>query len=73
MAEDHGLQGQEVRTMMVKVGCAQAIPRTRRKIIDGIEKVNYQSPRGDINTDPNDVANVPIYLLRFRIGWGAYP
>jgi len=33
------------------------------KIIDGIEKVDYKSPRGHIKMDPNHLAYVPIYLF----------
>ncbi len=59
--------GYEVGTMMVKgLDAAGGNPEDTEKIIDGIEKVDYMSPRGHIKMDPNHVANVPIYMFQVQ-------
>jgi branched-chain amino acid transport system substrate-binding protein len=67
MAEESAVLGYEVGTMMVKgLDAAGGNPEATEKIINGIEKVNYQSPRGHIKMDPNHVANVPIYIFQVQ-------
>ncbi len=65
--------GYEVGTMMVKgLDAAGGNPEDTEKIIDGIEKVDYKSPRGHIKMDPNHVANVPIYIFQVQKKDGKY-
>ncbi len=65
LAEESAVLGYEVGTMMVKgLDYAGGNPEDTEKIINGIEKVNYRSPRGQIKMDPNHVANVPIYIFQ---------
>ena len=65
--DESSLLGFEVGTMMVKgLDAAQGDPRETEKIINGIEKVDYMSPRGHIKMDPNHVANVPIYIFQVQ-------
>ena len=53
--------------MMVKgLDDAGGNPEDTEKIINGIEKVDYMSPRGHIKMDPNHVANVPIYIFQVQ-------
>ncbi len=53
--------------MMVKgLDAAGGNPENTEKIITGIEKVDYRSPRGHIKMDPNHVANVPIYIFQVQ-------
>jgi branched-chain amino acid transport system substrate-binding protein len=59
--------GFEVGTMMVKgLEAAGGNPEDTEKVISGIEKVDYLSPRGRIKMDPNHVANVPIYIFQVQ-------
>jgi branched-chain amino acid transport system substrate-binding protein len=59
--------GYEVGTMMVKgLDEAGGNAEDTEKIINGIEKVDYLSPRGRIKMDPNHVANVPIYIFQVQ-------
>jgi len=59
--------GYEVGTMMVKgLDAADGNPQDTEKIISGIEKVDYMSPRGHITMDPNHVAKVPIHLFQVQ-------
>ena len=65
LASESSLLGYEVGTMMVKgLDVAGGNPEDTEKIINGIEKVDYRSPRGHIKMDPNHVANVPIYIFQ---------
>jgi branched-chain amino acid transport system substrate-binding protein len=67
VVDDSVLLGFEVGTMMVKgLENAGGNPEDTEKIIDGIEKVDYMSPRGHIKMDPNHVANVPIYIFQVQ-------
>lgn len=64
-ADEMVLNGYEVGLMMVKgLAAAGGQPENTEAIIDGIEKVDYQSPRGHITMDPNHVAKVPIYIIQ---------
>ena len=57
--------GYEVGSMMVKgLEAAGGRPEDTEAIIDGIEKVDYQAPRGHVTMDPNHVAHVPIYIIQ---------
>lgn len=59
--------GLEVGIMMVKgLEAAGGNPEDTEKIVSGIEKVDYISPRGRIKMDPNHVANVPIYIFQVQ-------
>ena len=61
------VNGFEAGTMMVKgLDAAGGNPEDTEKIIDGIEKVDYVSPRGRIKMDPNHVVNVPIYIFQVQ-------
>ncbi len=72
MADESVVLGYEVGTMMVKgLDAAGGNPEDTEKIIDGIEKVDYLSPRGRIRMDPNHVANVPIYIFQVQQKDGA--
>jgi branched-chain amino acid transport system substrate-binding protein len=65
--DESSLLGFEVGTMMVKgLDAAGGNPEDTEKIIDGIEKADYMSPRGHIKMDPNHVANVPIYVFQVQ-------
>lgn len=67
MADESVILGYEVGTMMVKgLDYAKGNPEDTEKIIEGIEKLDYQSPRGHIKMDPNHVANVPIYIFQVQ-------
>ncbi|MGA3084726.1 MAG: ABC transporter substrate-binding protein [Thermodesulfobacteriota bacterium] len=73
ISDESALLGYEVGTMMVKgLDAARGNPEDTEKIIDGIEKVNYRSPRGQIKMDPNHVANVPIYMFQLQKKDGKY-
>jgi branched-chain amino acid transport system substrate-binding protein len=73
MSDESALLGYEVGTMMVKgLDAAGGNPEDTEKIINGIEKVDYKSPRGRIKMDPNHVANVPIYLFQVQKKDGKY-
>jgi branched-chain amino acid transport system substrate-binding protein len=66
-ADESTVLGYEVGTMMVKgLDYAGGNPEDTEKIIQGIEKVDYLSPRGQIKMDPNHVANVPIYIFQVQ-------
>ena len=62
--DEMDLNGYEVGTMMVKGLEAADNPENTEAIINGIEKVNYKGPRGQISMDPNHVARVPIYIIQ---------
>ena len=65
ISDESSLLGYEVGTMMVKgLDAAGGKPEDTEKIINGIEKVDYRSPRGHVKMDPNHVANVPIYIFQ---------
>jgi branched-chain amino acid transport system substrate-binding protein len=65
--DESTLLGYEVGTMMVKgLDYAGGNPEDTEKIIQGVEKVDYVSPRGHIKMDPNHVANVPIYIFQVQ-------
>jgi branched-chain amino acid transport system substrate-binding protein len=67
LADGSALLGYEVGTMMVKgLEAAGGNPQDTERIISGIEKVDYLSPRGHIKMDPNHVANVPIYIFQVQ-------
>ncbi|MBI4763347.1 MAG: ABC transporter substrate-binding protein [Deltaproteobacteria bacterium] len=65
ISDESVLLGYEVGTMMVKgLEAAGGKPEDTEKIINGIEKADYRSPRGHVKMDPNHVANVPIYIFQ---------
>jgi len=67
LPDESTLLGYEVGTMMVKgLDYAGGNPEDTEKIIQGVEKVDYMSPRGHIKMDPNHVANVPIYIFQVQ-------
>ncbi len=73
LADESVILGYEVGTMMIKgLDAAGGNPENTEKIIDGIEKADYKSPRGHIKMDPNHVANVPIYLFQVQQKDGKY-
>jgi branched-chain amino acid transport system substrate-binding protein len=66
-AEESGVLGYEVGAMMVKgLEAAGGLPDDTEKIVNGIEKVDYQSPRGHISMGPNHVASVPVYIFQVQ-------
>jgi branched-chain amino acid transport system substrate-binding protein len=59
--------GYEVGTLMVKgLDFASGNPEDTEKIIDGIEKTEYRSPRGYVRMDPNHVLNTPVYVFQVQ-------
>jgi len=67
MAEENGILGYELGTIMVKaLDATGGDPEDAEKIVNAIEKVDYMSPRGHIKMDPNHVANVPIYIFQVQ-------
>jgi branched-chain amino acid transport system substrate-binding protein len=66
-ADESAVLGYEVGTMMAKgLDAVGGDPKETEGIIDAIEKLDYQSPRGHIRMDPNHVANVPIYVFQVQ-------
>ncbi|MBU2550584.1 MAG: ABC transporter substrate-binding protein [Proteobacteria bacterium] len=67
LGDESCLLGYEVGTMMVKgLDAVGGKAEDTEGIINAVEKLDYQSPRGHVSMDPNHVARVPIYVFQVQ-------
>jgi len=72
-ADEYSACGYEAGTMMVKgLDAAKGNPEDTEGIINGVNKLDYLSPKGHVQMDCNHVAKVPVYAFKIEKKNGAY-